>query len=213
MNLIIDTDWRYGLREDGNRIGRTLDISGKWFDGLTFGKTIVYDLEALQHFENKPITCRKNIVSCGFKNVPQEAKENCDYYSFMTRMHKHEDSFLTAFKVRPFTNLETSASKATTTLITVNKLDDISDVANFVSAYDHDIFICGGIELYSRFLPMCDNVYVCVHDYTLKDEDKVDCPFQIYRNSDWTEDRIYAQGYDNDARHYEVILFTRRKDD
>lgn len=214
MNLIIDADWKFGGFQRDNKIGRNIDIdSGNWFDYLTIGKTIVYDLEALQHFGNKPITCRKNIVFCGFKDIPKEAKENCDYYSFMTRMHKHDDSFLTAFKVRPFTNLETSTNKATTTLITVNKVDDIPDVANFITSSDFNIFICGGVALYEKFLPLCDKVYICVHDYTIRDEDKVECPFHIIRNRDWEEDRIYAQGYDKEGRHYEVILFNRRKDE
>lgn len=213
MNAIIDVDWKWGLKEENNKIGRNIDISGNWFEGLTYGKTIVYDLETLIHFESRPIPHRKNIVFCGFRDVPQEAKDSCDYYAFMRRMHKHEDNFLTAFKVKQFTDNEKYPLEYKTSLILSGQMDDIPDISNFISESHHSIFICGGLAMYEKFLPMCDKVFVCSHDYTFRDEDKVECSFKIFRNKDWEEDRIYAQGYDKEGRHYEVILFNRRKDE
>ena len=107
-------------------------------------------------------------------------------------------------------NFNNSYEYHNTTLITINDISLIEDIAAFIGKHTDDIYICGGESIYSQLLSKCNLAYVTMHNY----HDKNVIPDKFFPNieadSNWMINRKEGEGILSNKTRYTITSYRRK---
>ena len=209
MIAIVNVDKNWGIGSN-NKLLYSFKTDRDFFRHMTIGNIVVYGKNTLLSLPGKkPLVGRINIVvSSNPKNIPDVSKTACNYYAHIQRSNTQNELLFAEIKLNQ--NFNKSYEYHNTTLITINDISLIEDIAAFIGKQTDDIYICGGESIYSQLLSKCNLAYVTMHNY----HDKNVIPDKFFPNieadSNWMINRKEGEGILSNKTRYTITSYRRK---
>ena len=209
MIAIVNVDKNWGIGWN-NKLLYSFKTDRDFFKYMTMGNIVVYGKNTLLSLpKQKPLIGRINIViTSDQKSIPAISKESCHYYAHIQRSNIQNQLLFAEIKSNPDFNSEHERS---TTLISINDLTLIKDIASFMGKRSDDIYVCGGESIYSQLLPECNLAYVTMHNHQNKDVTPDKFFPNIEKDPNWEVNRKEGEGVLSDRTKY-IITSYRKKE-